>query len=339
METEIGLVERHGCWVPDINYEPLGGFLKLPFGTEAEILKSLHFLNTVGGKAAPSYGMTLKLAFGECRGHGVQGNPCIVVNYCPYLGLTERDIINALMTIGGNLKYPNTLVNAVVVSHKYYTALVEDQSGFCDEYSAVINEEFHSPDGQVFMALVSVQIAHAFMTFFNKYPIKFHSYDPVANIQADQCVAHPVEAVAGKFTMIDMKSNFRRGCMRQGADILNYPDPDSNDPHWKVNQVTGELTWSSKYILREDWRQDVEVQTTSRFYRSGIQFQKHQNRDVRFLDLQTSRVRSQGISTCHINRTVPYRFVNWSRSSNAAEGRREDRRSNVATARGSSWTT
>ena len=126
---DIGVINFGGNLVPDINYNGLGGFSRLPFGSEDEILKSLHFLDIVGGKSAPSYGTTLKLAHSLVRGHPFQGNPCIVVNYVPYLGLTERDIIKAVMTLGGHLKYPNSLVSAIVVSHKHYTALEEDQQG------------------------------------------------------------------------------------------------------------------------------------------------------------------------------------------------------------------
>ena len=80
------------------------------------------------------------------------------------------------------------------------------------------------------MALSSVQIAHAFMTYINKFPIKFYAYDPVAAINLDHCISVPMEAVAGKYTMADIISNFRRGCMRQGADIICYPDPDQTYP-------------------------------------------------------------------------------------------------------------
>ena len=101
----------------------------------------------------------------------------------------------------------------------------------------MIKEEFHAPDGQVFMTLMSVQIAHAFMTFINKFPIKFYAYDPVAAINRDQCVSVPTEAVAGKHTMAGIRSNFRRGCMRQSADIMCYPDPEKKDPQWEADQI------------------------------------------------------------------------------------------------------
>ena len=82
-------------------------------------------------------------------------------------------MVQGLTTLGGALAYPNWLVVAIVVSHKHYTALVEDKDQQCNEHSDKIKEEFHAPDGQVFIALQSVQIAHAFIDYINKVPSTF----------------------------------------------------------------------------------------------------------------------------------------------------------------------
>ena len=95
----------------------------------------------------------------------------------------------------------------------------------------------------MFIALQSVQIAHAYMDYINKYPIRFHSHDPVAQINQGY-VTVPITAVSGKFTMADIRPTFRMGCMRQGADILHFPKPDNKDPQWTEDQNTGELIWS-----------------------------------------------------------------------------------------------
>ena len=154
------------------------------------------------------------------------------------------------------------------------------------------------------------------MDFINEFPIKFFSYDPVAAVNPDNCVKVPREAISGTDVMKDISSTLRRGCMRQGADIYRFPEPDVNDPHCVADKVRGVLTWSSKYILREYYG-------FSTFYRSGIQFQKHQNLAIRFLDLRRG-VNDVGPRTAHINRVVPHSFVNTSKSSRAAETRRPD---------------
>ena len=138
------------------------------------------------------------------------------------------DLVRGLMTLGGVLEYPNSLINAMVVSYKWYTALVEDQHGQCDENSE-FTEEFHSLDGQVFLGLQSVQIAHAFMDYINKFPIRFRSHDPVAQIN-DGFVTVPMSAVSAKCAMADLRTVYRFGCMRSGSDILNFPKPDKKRP-------------------------------------------------------------------------------------------------------------
>ena len=102
--------------------------------------------------------------------------------------------------------------------------------------------------------------------------------------------------------------------MRQGGEIYHFPPVDCNDPHWSKDPVTGVLQWTSCYVLREDWGYNT-------FYRTGIQFQKHLDREVRFLDLRsgTNYINNR---TAQFTRPAIYDFVNASRSSKAAEVRR-----------------
>ena len=85
LSMNVETVQHFGCNVPDINYGGLGSFVKLLFHDEESMLYSLHWLDIVGSKPAPSYATSLKLARCVVRGHPVQGNPCIVVNYAPHL--------------------------------------------------------------------------------------------------------------------------------------------------------------------------------------------------------------------------------------------------------------
>ena len=117
------------------------------------------------------------------------------------------------------------------------------------------------------------------MDVINKFPIKFRCYDQAAQ-SSDGYFTAPLSAVAGKQTMADLKSTFRPGTLRQGADVFHCPSPDQNDPQWWRN-AEGQWVWRSQWILREDW-------DTTKFYPSGVVFQKHLDRDIRILDLATS---------------------------------------------------
>ena len=105
---------------------------------------------------------------------------------------------------------------------------------------------------------------------------------------------------------------------------LPFPTVDSHDPQWYKDPVSGDLRWTSCFVLREDWGGNT-------FYRSGIQFQKHLNREVRMLDLKPGRNYVNN-KTAKINRTADYHFVNGSRSSKIADIRR---RAQSTDARGS----
>ena len=88
----------------------------------------------------------------------VQANPCIVLFYASHLGCTEGQLVEAVCSLSGNLKYPNSLVNAMVVSHKYYTALRKNDDGELNVLSETV-DEYHAPDCQMFVGLISEQIA------------------------------------------------------------------------------------------------------------------------------------------------------------------------------------
>ena len=129
MERKLDLDQKwyKGNLITDINYDGLGGFRPLEFGNEDQVLKSIRFLDLAGSMPAPSYGTVLELAYSRIHGHGVQGNPCLVLNFVPHGAMMEEDMVQGVTTLGGALAYPNSLVVAIVVSHKFYTALVEDK--------------------------------------------------------------------------------------------------------------------------------------------------------------------------------------------------------------------
>ena len=311
---------KYDCHVPDINYNGLGGFAKLPFGNEADVLTSLHWLDLVGRQGVPRWGTSIKLAQSYERDHPTQHNPCIVVYYAPHLGVTESQTVKGLVSLGGNLRYPNTLVNAIVVSHKDYTALVKDKDGRSDENSETINE-FHAADGQVFMGFVSVQIAHAYMEFINTHPLKFSTHDPVAALTPESTVRVPMEALPMTEIMKDLSSSRRLGTLRTGADIFTCPEPDANDPHWKINPVSGVIeSWEAQYIQREDWG------SRHTFYKSSVTFQKQFDRVHRVLNMR-SGVNEKGRPVDQINRLAPYDFPNGSRTTRTAaiRGRADQR--------------
>ena len=94
--------------------------------------------------------------------------PCIVISYATHQGCTEGQLVEAAVSSNGTLRYPNNLVNAIVVSNKWYVALVKNADGESTVDSEVTNE-YQAPDGKLFLGCISTQVAHAHMSYLNKF--------------------------------------------------------------------------------------------------------------------------------------------------------------------------
>ena len=278
-KLKLDQIEFEGNLVTDIEYGDLGNFYPLKFNTEADLMKSLRFLDLTGSMSAPPFKTVLKLAVTQVRGHKVQGNPCLLLNFVPHQGMQEEDVVHALATLGGALAFPNSNVVGIVVSYKFNIALVHEEDDKAYDTS-LTTREFPSMDGQVFMGFQSVQIAEAYKEYFNSHLIKFRSYDEITS--SNQFYFHAkITAVTSKQPMADLKTSLQPGKMRQGVDVFVCPKPDQLDPQWRQNQQ-GQWEWRSRYVRREDWN-------GPEFYRSSVLFQKHSNREARILDLATGR--------------------------------------------------
>ena len=323
MESKLGLdqIEYKGSLITDIEYGGLGAFTPLKFNTESETLKSLRYLDLIGSMPAPSYKTVLELAVSQVHGHAVQGNPCLVLNFIPNQAMQEDDVVQSIISLGGALDYPNSLVVGIVVSYKFNTALQPDRNGMVNSASPT-TREFYAMDGQMFLAFQSVQIATAYKDYINQYPLKFRCYDEVTR-SSNYWFKAPITAVTGKAPMADLRSQFQAGKMRQGLDVFTCAPPDQADPQWFRNEFNN-WEWRSRWVLREDW-------DTPEFYPSSVLFQKHSNRDVRILDLATGKNTVPHRSTLKgITPMAIYEFVNGPRLK--AQRHWEDRR---ASSRGS----
>ena len=298
--AKLNVIDFEGRKIPDLEYGNLGEFNPLKFDTEASTNRSLGYLDLTGSMAAASYSTVLKLSGSVIKGHRVQGNPCLLVNFVPNLGMQEDDVVWALTTLGGALAFPNFNIVGIVVSYKFNIALLPDEHGMCDD-SSQITREFNSMDGQVFMACQSIQIAEAYKDYLNSNQIKFRSYDPV-NRSTDFWFHTKVSVVTSKEHMQDLKTNLQMGKMRQGSDVFVCPGPDHDDPQWV--RVDGKWQWRSRYVRREDW-------DGPQFYRSTVLFQKHWNRNARVLDLASGRHNVPYRSTLDsITPLYTYEFLN-----------------------------
>ena len=278
-KLKLDQIEFEGNLVTDIEYGDLGNFYPLKFNTEADLMKSLRFLDLTGSMSAPPFKTVLRLAITQVRGHKVQGNPCLLLNFVPHQGMQEEDVVHALATLGGALAFPNSNVVGIVVSYKFNIALVHEEDDKAYDTS-LTTREFPSMDGQVFMGFQSVQLAEAYKEYFNSHLIKFRSYDEITS--SNQFYFHAkITAVTSKQPMADLKTSLQPGKMRQGVDVFVCPKPDQLDPQWRQNQQ-GQWEWRSRYVRREDWN-------GPEFYRSSVLFQKHSNREARILDLATGR--------------------------------------------------
>ena len=105
----------------------------------------------------------------------------------------------------------------------------------------MLNHEYHAIDGQMFCGAISVQVMHAMTDYINKFALNIYCHDPVSAINADNCINIRVEASTAKYVMKDIPTTYRKGCMRQGAEVFHFPEVDDNDPHWKADQQTGVL--------------------------------------------------------------------------------------------------
>ena len=319
--TELDQIDYKGSLIYDIEYGGLGAYSPLKFNTEADLVKSLKYLDLIGSLPAPSYKTVLELAVSQVHGHAVQGNPCLVLNFLPNQSMMEEDSVQAVTSLGGALAYPNSLCVGIVVSYKFNTALQYDDNGLVDELSST-TREFYAMDGQMFLAFQTVQIAEAFKEYINKHPLKFRCYDDSTR-STDGWISAKITAVTGKNPMADLRSNFEAGKMRQGLDVFTCALPDQADPQW-ARDDQGHWHWKSRFVLREDW-------DTPEFYRSSVMFQKHADREVRILDPMTGLSRTPLRST--LRGIIPvnyYQFVSWERQRvqrrDRGQGQWEDRR-------------
>ena len=319
--TSLDQIDHKGSLIYDIEYGGLGAFSPLKFNTEAEVVKSLKYLDLIGSVPAPPYKTVLELAVSQVHGHGVQGNPCLVLNFLPNQAMMEEDSVQAVTSLGGALAYPNSLCVGIVVSYKFNTALQYDDNGLVDELSST-TREFYAMDGQIFLAFQTVQIAEAFKEYINRHPLKFRCYDDSTR-STDGWISAKITAVMGKNPMADLRSNFEAGKMRQGLDVFTCALPDQLDPQW-ARDDEGHWHWRSRFVLREDW-------DTPEFHRSSVMFQKHADREVRILDPMTGQSRTPLRST--LQGIIPvsyYQFVNWEKQRaqrrDRGQGHWEDRR-------------
>ena len=148
----------------------LGTFERVTFNNEVETKRVLHRLDAVGGHPSPNWATTIKFASSYIQDGpqsvSTQANPCIVISYATYLGCTEGQLVEAAVSLNGTLRYPNNLVNAIVVSHKWYVALVKYANGESTMDRGVA-EEYKAPDSTVFLWCISTQVAHAHMDYLN----------------------------------------------------------------------------------------------------------------------------------------------------------------------------
>ena len=93
------------------------------------------------------------------------------MSFATHQGCTEGQLVEAVCSLNGTLRYPSSNVNAIVVSHKWYVALKKDVNGESTADSR-ITREYQSLDGKLFLGCPSVQIAHAYMEFFNECGLK-----------------------------------------------------------------------------------------------------------------------------------------------------------------------
>ena len=120
-------VAKCGYYVADINYGGLGLFARITFNDEHETHRGLNWLEAVGAVPTPPWATTLQLATSYSQSDGpIQSNPCIVLSYATHHGCTEGQVVKAMCTLNGTLRYPNYNVNAIAVSYKWYVALEKD---------------------------------------------------------------------------------------------------------------------------------------------------------------------------------------------------------------------
>ena len=167
-----------------------------------------------------------------------------------------------------------------------------------------VTNEYQAPDGKLFLGCISIQVAHAYMTYLNKFGLKVYVHDSGDSVFSK--ITSRVEVVPSRSIMRDLAPNKRRGTLRTGSEVHSTPMSGRDDPNWTINS-SGEVSgWQSHYILREDWGE------TDTFYKSSSRLQKHMHHDHRYVNVMTGFAeRNRTVLT--IQRADGYRFNNQSR--------------------------
>ena len=74
VDSEIKMVEKFGCMVPDVNYGPICQFYHFDFGSDQSMEKYCTYLDILGHISAPSFRVTKQLIAYHVAGQMIQGN-------------------------------------------------------------------------------------------------------------------------------------------------------------------------------------------------------------------------------------------------------------------------
>jgi hypothetical protein len=283
MSTNIAVISRHGYQVADINYGGLGDFNRLKFGEQEEVRGSLNYLEAISMIKSPPWGITLKLAqtYGDAINGPIQHNTCFVLSYCTHMGVTEFQAVKAVCTLNGVLRTPNSCVNAIAVSYKWYVALLKDEAGVSTK-SSHMTSEYRAMDGKIFVGCISVQVAHAYAEYFNQFGLRMRVWD--SHLIRSRELNCPCEAVPARNIMRDLPPSSTVGSLRTGSQVFEAINPDIDDPHWETSFNTQEINgWEPHFVLREDWS------NKSLFYLTSSTLQKHMHHAHRTVNPETMK--------------------------------------------------